>query len=84
MDDATRRSDGMSGEPRATSDQLTELVGTVSHVVLEVVASDAFPIAQRLRDEGRDPFYVIELVAETLRALAEGLEQPSADFLHGS
>jgi hypothetical protein len=63
---------------------LTELVGTVSHVVLEVVAADAFPIAERLQDEGRDPFYVIELVAATLRALADGLEKPSADFLHGT
>ena len=81
MDDATRRSDET---PHAeTSARLTALVGAVTHAVLEVVESEAFPIAEQLRVEGHDPFSVIELVAVTLRALADGLEQPSEDWLHG-
>jgi hypothetical protein len=56
------------------------LVGEVTHAVLGVVRARAFPLAERIRVAGGDPFEVIEVVVVTLRALADGLAEPSPEW----
>ncbi|MEX1171834.1 MAG: hypothetical protein WEG56_04385 [Chloroflexota bacterium] len=55
---------------------ITELVGRLTHVVLEVVRESGFPISRQLRAAGGNPLDVLQACAETLRALADGLEDP--------
>lgn len=76
MDDATRPSSEPSAALAAAHAATIELVGRLTHVVLGVVRDSGFPISRQLRAAGGDPLEVLRACAETLRALADGLEDP--------
>jgi len=81
VDDATRSSGGGTEDLETVREEVSGLVGEVAHAVLGVFRSRALPLADRMAAAGGDPFEVIDVVAATLRALADGLETPDPDWI---
>ena len=81
MDDATRSNGGGTEDLGDVREDVSELVGEVTHVVLGVFRTRGLPLAERLRVAGGDPFEVMDVFAVTLRALADGLETPDPDWI---
>lgn len=80
MGDATRPPEDAAGELTAARDDLSGLVGELTHAVLGLLRSRGFGLADRIRAAGGDPLEVIDLIVETLRALADRLETPDAEW----
>ncbi|MEX2268517.1 MAG: hypothetical protein WEA75_07525 [Acidimicrobiia bacterium] len=63
--------------------EMSRIVGELTHVVLGLFRARGAAIAERIAALGGDPFEVIEVFVLTLRTLADGLEEPSLDWLDG-
>ena len=83
MGDATRPVGGAAEELAAARADMAGLVGELTHVVLGLFQARGAAIAERIAAVGGHPFEVIEVFVLTLRALADGLEEPSLDWLDG-
>lgn len=80
MGDATRPPEDAAEALAAARDELSGLVGELTHVVLGLLRVRGLELAERIRVAGGDPLEVIELFVETLRALADGLEAPNLEW----
>lgn len=75
MDDPTRPSRGPAGGPLPPLDSVdSAFVRDLTHEILALLDRRALPLAETLVDQGDDPSYVVVLIAETLRGLADGFE----------
>jgi hypothetical protein len=82
MGDATRRPGDAAGALAAARGELSELVGDLTHLVLRLLRERGFAIAERITAAGGHPMEVIVVFAVTLRAVADGLEDPESDWLN--
>jgi len=83
MDDATRPRGDDAEELEVLRSGVSELVGAVTHSVLGLFRARGLPLSQQIMLAGGDPLEVVDLFVVTLRALADGLEAPSLDWLNG-
>jgi len=83
MGDATRPPGDAAEELAAARADLSGLVGELTHVVLGLFQARGTAIAERIAVAGGYPFEVIEVFVLTLRAVADGLEEPGLDWLEG-
>ena len=83
MDDATRSPDDVPGHLESIEAGLADLVGELTHAVLTLFRARGIPLAEQLTRLRRDPFEVVDLFVVTLRALADGLEDPDPNWLSG-
>ncbi|MEX0664714.1 MAG: hypothetical protein WD598_08080 [Acidimicrobiia bacterium] len=83
MDDATRLPEDRLPDDGEVDVALAEVVGELTHVVLGVFRSRGFGIAEQLAAVRRDPLEVLEVFALTLHGLADGLVDPSSEWLEG-
>ena len=81
MGDATRPDGDAARRLEELRAAFPALVGELTHAVLEVVRTRGLPLAEQLETVGGDPFELLELLAVTLRALADGLEHPTREWL---
>ena len=83
MDDATRSVGDAAEEVAAIHADMVGLVGELTHVVLGLFQARVTDIAVRIADAGGHPLEVIDVIVLTLRALADGLEEPGLEWLDG-
>ena len=80
MGDATCPHGGDAEELEALRSTAAELVGEVTHSVLALFRSQGLLLSEQIALAGGDPLEVIDVFVVTLRALADGLEEPSSDW----
>ena len=79
MQDPTRPSDDAPSGHGPPDDQEIPLARDLTQCVLTFVHERVTPVAQWVAWTGGDPGLVVIVVAETLRAVADGLDVESVD-----
>ena len=77
MQDRTRAHDEPGEEPDATPE--IPLARDLTTCVLDFVRDQVTPVAEWVTWTGGDPEFVILVIAETLRSIADGLEGETGD-----
>jgi hypothetical protein len=83
MGDATRPPGDAAEQLAAARAEMSGLVGELTHIVLGLFRARGIVVAERITVAGGHPFEVIDVFVVTLRALADGLEEPGLDSLEG-